>query len=183
MKEGFILSKNKKSKTKKHQTFSLTKFIFEKMYVVAIAVLIITLLIFYKDNEITNNKLLSSLKKLPASYNVTDAISENKLVNYYGIITNLDLLYDFVENCKENKTTSLTYVVCNDLNELVIKTALYKNNKIYVNVDTTRTSSENIGIKSFTFTDFELVEKEGNLTFVLSNDKEVMNFFEYIKNR
>lgn len=82
---------------------------------------------------------------------------------------------------QKGKTTELTYVVCNDLNELVIKTALYKNDKIYVNVDSTRTSAENKGIKTYTFTDYELLDKDGNVTLVLSNKDDIMNFFQYIK--
>lgn len=171
----------KKTKNKKSEKFTITKFIFDNMYVVAICVLIIMLVVFYKNNETTNSKLLAQLEKTPANYTVEDAMADNKLVNYYGVITNLDLLYDFVDSCKENKSAELTYVVSNDLNELVIKTAFYKNNKIYVNVDSTRTSGENNGIKSFTFTDYELVEKDKNISLVLSNKDEVMNFFEYIK--
>lgn len=174
-------SNKKKFKNKKSEKFTISKFIFDKLYFAVIAVLIIMLAIFYKNNEVTNKKLLSSLKSTPANYSVTDAIDEKKLVNYYGVITNLDLLYDFVDDCKKGKTTELTYVVCNDLNELVIKTALYKNDKIYVNVDSTRTSAENKGIKTYTFTDYELLDKDGNVTLVLSNKDDIMNFFEYIK--
>lgn len=174
-------SNKKKIKNKKSEKFTISKFIFDKLYVAVLVVLIIMLVVFYKNNEVTNNKLLSSLKSTPANYSVTDAIEENKLVNYYGVITNLNLLYDFVDDCEKGKTSELTYVVCNDLNELIIKTALYKNDKIYVNVDSTRTSGENKGIKTFTFTDYELLDKDGNVSLVLSNRDDVMNFFEYIK--
>lgn len=171
----------KKIKHKKSEKFTISKFIFDKMYIIAILVLIIMLAVFYKKNEVTNNAVLSSLKKLPANYTVTDAISENKLVNYYGVVTNLNLLYDFIEDCNEDKTSSITYAMCNDLNELIIKTALYKNGKIYVNVDSTRTNSENSGIKSFVFTDYELIDNDDNLTLVLSNKDDTMNFFSYNK--
>lgn len=172
---------NRNKKRVKTNKFTISKFIFEKLYILAICVLAIMLFVFYKNNEVTNKKLLSTLKGIPKSYSVEDAIEENKLVNYYGVITNLNLLYDFTDSCKNGEAAELTYVVCNDLNELVIKTALYKNGKIYVNVDTTRTSAENKGIKTFTFTDYELVEKDNNVTLILSNKDEVMNFFEYLK--
>lgn len=174
-------SNKKRSKNKKSSKFTVSKFIFDKLYVVPISVLIIMLFLFYSNNEINNKKLLADLKETPENYSVEDAIKENKLVNYYGVITNLNLLYDFTDSCKGGETAELTYVACNDLNELVIKTALYKNGKIYVNVDTTRTSAENKGIKSFTFTDYELVEKDNNITLILSNKDDVMNFFEYMK--
>ena len=71
-------SNKKKFKNKKSEKFTISKFIFDKLYFAVIAVLIIMLAIFYKNNEVTNKKLLSSLKSTPANYSVTDAIDEKK---------------------------------------------------------------------------------------------------------
>lgn len=151
------------------------------MYIIAIVVLVIILGGFYNKNEITNRKVLSSLKNIPANYNVTDAISDNNLVDYYGIITNLNLLYDFVNDCEAGKTSELTFTSCNDLNEIVIKTALYKGGNIYVNIDNTRTSNENKHIKTYKFNNFELVNDEDKIALILSNNKEEITFFNYDK--
>ncbi len=152
------------------------------MYIVAIIVLIIMLSIFYNKNEVTNKKLLASLRDTPSTYTVTDAISDNNLVDYYGIITNLNLLYDFVDDCKANKTSKLIFTSCNDSEEIVIKTALYKGGKIYVNVDNTRTNSEDKSITSYKYNDFELVNDDDKIQLTFTNKDDEMAFFKYNKN-
>lgn len=151
------------------------------MYIIAIIVFVIMLGIFYNKNEVTNKKLLASLKDTPSTYTITDAIGDNNLVDYYGVITNLNLLYDFVDDCNANKISKLIFTSCNASNELVIKTALYKNGKIYVNIDNTRTNSDDKDITSYKFTDFELVNDDNKIQLTFINKNDEMSFFKYNK--
>ena len=151
------------------------------MYILAILIFSIILVMFYINNEVTNKKIIEELKNKPNDYNINDAINNDNLVDYYGIIKNLNLLYNFVDDCNNDKTTQITFTSCNNLNELIIKTALYKNGKIYVNIDNTRTTSLDKGIKTFKYDDFELLDNDDKLQLTFKNKDEEINFFSYDK--
>ncbi|MEG1255709.1 hypothetical protein [Clostridium sp.] len=144
-------------------------------------VIIVILYLSYNNIQISNTKLLSYLKDIPIEFVAKDAIQENHVVNYDGVITNINLIYDFENDCKNNKTSQLIYTYYNKDEEPTIKTAFYKNGNIFVNIDSTRTTNGTSEIQSYKFNDFKIMDNETTLKLTLNDSEYKINFFNYNK--
>lgn len=121
------------------------------------------------------------MQSIPKAFLPNNAIEENHVINYKGVITNINLIFEFDKNCKESKTSKLIYTYYNENNEPTIKTILYTHGNFFVNVDNTRTSNGNNVIKSYQFDDYEIVDDKEKLTIVFQNSTDKIDFLIYNK--
>lgn len=121
------------------------------------------------------------MQSIPKDFLPNNAIEENHVINYKGVITNINLIFEFDKSCKESKTSKLIYTYYNENNEPTIKTILYTHGKFFVNVDNTRTSNGNNVIKSYQFDDYEIVDDKEKLTIFFQNSTDKIDFLIYNK--
>lgn len=154
---------------------------FEKMYILPIIVFVIIIFIYNYNSQFSNRKLVKYLENLPTQFSVTDAIQANHVVNYEGVLTNIDLFYDFVKDCKNKKESQLIYTTYNDHKELTIKTAIYNNGKIYVNTITkSKDNNENL-IEKYKFNNYEIIDNENTMSLIFKDKDNEFIFLDYNK--
>ncbi len=182
-KGGAIITNIKTIKTQKNKKdkFSLAKVFFEKIYILPIIVFLGIIFVYNYNSQASNRKLVEYLENLPLQFNATDAIHASHVVNYGGVITNIDLLYDFEKDCKSGKTSQVIYTIYNDNMEPTIKTAFYNNGKIYVNTTIRSKDNNESKIEKYKFSDYEIIDDENTLTLTFKDKKNEFVFLNYNK--
>lgn len=170
-----------KSQNSNFKTRRVTKFFFDKLYILPILVILIILFIDSYTSQITNSKILDHLNSLPKQYTTSEAISNNDMVINKGVITNIDKLNEFYNKISEKKEAYFILTTYNSQELPVIKSVLYKNRNFYVNIDESRTDSNKNKINSYKFDKINKIDNESSLKLKFSNSKSELIFLNYSK--
>lgn len=114
-------------------------------------------------------------------FDPTEAIKANHLVNYGGVITNINLLYDFEEKCNSNTKSQLIYTLYNDNIEPTIKTVLYKDDIFFVNIIVKSKDEKKNILNTYKYSEYEFIDNENILELNFKGEDNTLNFFKYNK--